>query len=203
MGSYYDQLLFPSDNELGIPTLLEDMQAEFFAKPCYAWGSIKRTRLGVGTWQFYTDDYRWNGLLKKPWNCSDTSPYACTELNITLFEDTPAALAVAEIYKKRWVARYWQSQGVRIFVDVFVPHVHRDYSLLGVPVGWKSYSTRGSDKNIDLLPMDFDIAATHAKTKNIIFVVFGGGSRTADWCTQNNCIHLPYNTKKNPYSTGE
>src|SRR5690606_23826560 len=147
----YDEVIYETDNELGIPLLKSSMQAERVIKPCHAWGSQSRNRINEGMWHFYVDDYRWSNLLKNPWKCTETRPQVCTELNISLFEDTPPALVVAEIYKKRWVSRYFQDQGIKMFVDLFVPENHMELNLLGVPIGWRAYSTRGKSKEVDSL----------------------------------------------------
>ena len=190
-----DSIVFPSDNSLGIPVLKPELQGKFIEKPCYAWGNVPRNSQGVKTWHFYTDDYRWNALLKKPWQVVDTYPTACAELNISMWEDTAPALALADIYKKRWVARYWQESGVRIFVDLFVPQPLAEFNLLGVPKGWQSYATRGVSRDLEGLDYDFKVATEHAGG-DVIFVVVGGGADVADWCAINKAIHLAYRIKK-------
>lgn len=196
----YDEIRFPSDNTLGIPALKKELQAEYLTKPTLCWGSTARNRENSGTWHFYTDDYRWNTLIKNPDKLIQTKPSICCELNITLFEDTPPALALPEIFKKRWVSRYLQEHGIKIIVDLYVPNELRDLNLLGVPPGWKSYSTRGISKQIEELNNDYETAVNHAGTDQVMFVVFCGGSKAADWCTEHNAIHVPYKAKKNVHS---
>lgn len=192
-----DSLVFPTDNSLGIPCLKPDLQAKWLEKPCYSWGSVPRgVKNGVKTWHFYTDDYRWNSLKRNPEKLVNTYPETCCELNISLFNDTAPALVVAEIFKKRWVSRYWQENGIHILVDLFVPENHQDYNLLGVPTGWRAYSTRGKSGETSDLESDFNTAKRHAKTDDIFFVVFAGGADVADWCVQNQAIHLPYRVTK-------
>lgn len=196
----YDQIRYLSDNSLGIPTLKLDMQAKHVVKPCLCWGSTSRNRRNEGMWHFYTDDYRWNNIIKNPDKLIKTKPSICTELNITLFEDTPPALALAEIFKKRWVSRHLQEQGVQIIVDLFVLQELSEYNFLGVPKNWKAYSTRGTSGKISELRSDYNLALSYAGTDDILFVVFCGGSDVADWCMDNNAIHVPYKSDKNIYS---
>lgn len=196
----YDTIIYPTDNELGIPTLRADLQAEHLIKPVLAWGSTRRTTPNNGTWHFYVDDYRWTNLLKNPTKFLDTRPTLSTELNLTLYEDTPPALAVSEIYKKRWFSRHIQDRGIRIFVDLYVPEKHRDWNLLGVPKGWRAYSTRGKSGELDLLTEDFETAKTHRGSDDILFIVFGGGSVVSEWCLLNGAVHVPYKSQKNVYS---
>lgn len=192
--------LFPSDNELGIPLLLEEHQAEWIEAPCRAWGSCGRTRIHQGTWHFYSEDYRWSNLWACPWQVTDTQPIVCVEPNYSIQDETPPALAIASIHKKRWLARYWQSRGVRIFVDLYVPAHHQDWNLLGVPRGWKAYATRGGDREIDGLIHDYETACHHAGTDAIVFAAFGGGPRVAEWCRDHRAMHVPYRAKRNAYS---
>lgn len=191
--------IFPSDNELGIPTLL-DCQADWIEAPCRAWGSTGRTRINLGTWHFYVDDYRWSAIWENPWQVTDTQPVVCVEPNYSIQDETPPALAIASIYRKRWLARYWQSCGIKIFVDLFVPSHHQDWNLLGVPSGWRAYATRGQDRNLDGLIEDHETARCHARTDQIVFAVFGGGPRVADWCQEQGATHVPYRAKRRAYS---
>jgi len=197
---YNDTLIFPSDNELGIPTLRMDRQAQWIEKPCLAWGSVSRKADWVKTWHFYSDDYRWSKLIKQPWDLLPTRPVICCEMNISIFDDSPAALALAEIYKKRLASRLWQERGIEILVDLYVPERLMDWNLLGVPAGWKAYSTRASAKRVPELDMRFERAKAHAGTDNILFAVFGGGEVVADWCQQTGATHVPYAAKKRPHS---
>jgi hypothetical protein len=97
------------------------------------------------------------------------------EPNISIYGQTPRVLALKAIYEKRWIARWWQSVGVRIFVDMNVHPAYAEDNLLGVPPRWKTYATRGYTDRLDDTLREFDLACKHAQTREITFVVYGGG----------------------------
>lgn len=68
MKEYIPDCLFPSDNELEVPSLLPDVQPEFCEIPFVCWGETARTfqMNGNGTLHFYTDDYRFNAVFEHP-----------------------------------------------------------------------------------------------------------------------------------------
>lgn len=195
-----DDAIFPSDNEYGIPILLPEMQAEWIAAPCRAWGSVPRGRPHDGTFHFYVDDYRWSAVINSPWQFTETGAGVAVEPNFSVMDDMPVALVIERTYRKRWIARYWQSHGVQMFVDLFVPQHYRHWNLLGVPVGWKAYATRGGDRDMPGLMADYQTAIHHAGTDQITFAVFGGGKEVADWCRRNGATHIGYQGNRNVHS---
>ena len=60
--------LFPTDNDLEIPTLDIDMQAKECQSPFLCFGEQKRTfnLNGEGSLHFYTDDYRFSAIYEHP-----------------------------------------------------------------------------------------------------------------------------------------
>lgn len=96
------------------------------------------------------------------------------------------------IYRKRWLARRWQSRGVRIVVDLNVDPVFRDMSLLGVPEGWRAYAVRQqAGIGLDAIEADFEHAAQHAGSRNLLFCVFGGWKKIRDLCAERNWQWCP------------
>lgn len=193
--------LFPSDNEYDIPSL-EPQEKSGVDLPVTAWGSIGRSLRMPGTWHLYVDDYRFDGLFTTPHKLVSTECVAATEANCSIFPQTPRAVALSAIYKKRWLSRYWQTYGVRIFVDLNVPERYEEENLLGVPDGWTHFSTRGYDRKLALLDGCLSVASTKAGRLPLL-VVCGGGARVADWCRSNTAVHVPYGSAKNPYSAAE
>lgn len=63
---YIPDCLFPTDNELEIPTLLLEKQAGTCEIPFVCFGEQKRTfkMEGRGTLHFYTDDYRFSSIWR-------------------------------------------------------------------------------------------------------------------------------------------
>lgn len=188
---------FPSRNVFGVPDLSIKRQADALDEPFKRWGSISRKTEHRGSWHFYTDDYKFSALLKSPGAVPATGCPTAVEPNFSFSEDTPPALALYWIYQKRWLARYWQDEGIRILVDLHVPKRYSSsdednggvHNFLGVPKGWTAYCTRavaGWEKALDY---EFSLAVNHAGTENLLFVVYGGGTDIADYCRMKGWSH--------------
>lgn len=136
-------ILFPSDNLYDIPCLRLDRQAGHLELPFVPYGTGRRNKR-VATLHFYVDDYRFNALWKNPAKIFDNNPAAAVECNYSLFDTTPLAFGLQFIYQKRWMARYWQENGIRIYVDLNVSSKFFEYNRMGVPDGWNAFATRGT-----------------------------------------------------------
>jgi len=176
--------VFPSEAEWGIPLLDLNMQAQAVVTPVRIWGTIARTSNMPGTWVFYTDDYRFTGLMNDPDKLLGTGCAVAAEMNFTIAPDTPRACALYSIFKKRWYNRYWQSRGVRTIVDLFTStDVLGDMDLLGVPKGWGAFCTRGEgDRQIGWIEKDYERAARWTGKEPDLFLVYGGGDGVKRLC---------------------
>ena len=184
--------LLPTDNDLGIPLLDSRFQAGFLYLPFTRWGEIARSRMMPGTYHFYTDDYKYEALWKDPSNVINSRCRAIVEPNFSINDQMPVAVALWQIYCKRWLARYWQSYGVEIFVDLNVPPTYAELNLYGVPRGWRAYCTRGLNMDEDIVVRDYEIALSHTGGKPL-FVVYGGGKPIYSLCKNNGWLWLPEN----------
>lgn len=184
-------LLFPSDNEWGIPLLQLHGQPEGLPMPVERWGKRTRGSQMLGTWHFYTDDYKFNALWDDPTLIVHSGCRAIVEPNISTGPHMPAAVALWGIYRKRWLARWAQQYGVAVFVDLNVDPAFARLNLLGVPKGWRHYATRSIDAQSDLLEADYQIAQTHANGEPIVFMVVGGGQVTHTRCKERGWVHIP------------
>lgn len=173
--------LFPSDNEFDIPLLDINMQADFLDLPFNIWGYVKRKSKHKGTIGFYTDDSRFNAIWDNPHDVVNTNCLSVVEPNYSTNNDMPLAIGLWGIYRKRWIARYWQSYGIKIFVDLNVDNKYFQHNMLGVPHGWKSYCTRGYSDYIENTEAQYEIAKAHAGTEPL-FVVYGGGQKVQEFC---------------------
>lgn len=187
--------LFASDNEYGIPTLEMSMMADYVDSPIYAWGG-QRGRKGksnVGTYHFYTTDGHIEPLWKNPAQVVNTVAKCLTEINFSVLPQTPIAMAIYHTYRKRWLARYFQSHGIKIFVDLTVSLGFEHINMLGVPKGWKAYSQRGSTMLIDDGSLDFrhQLATEHAGTDKILMLMIGGGRAIQDYCKKKDYVWIP------------
>lgn len=150
-------LRFPQD-EHDIPMLSLERQAFGLDLPMMAWGSIKRGRPMRGTYHMYVHDHDFIRVWDNPDIVVQTECAAVVEPNFSVFTDTPLPVALWAIYRKRWLARYWQERGINIWVDLRVAPAWRDINLLGVPPGWQCYATRGYADDLPLLDHDYATA---------------------------------------------
>jgi hypothetical protein len=184
--------LFPTNNPWDIPTLYLPLQADFVDLPVRGWGSIKRKNSMRGTWHFYVDDYKFAALWKSPDVVLKTAAVSVVEVNYTTEDEMPMAMCLHRIFLKRWLARYWQSQGLRVFVDLNVAKKCDEINLLGVPDGWKSFATSGADYATDRLLTQESIALRKAGGVGPInFLVYGGGPKVAQLCAERGWIRIP------------
>jgi hypothetical protein len=178
--------LWPSDNPFGIPLLDLALQADAVEFPVTLWGSQGQTRSMRGTWCFYAHDETFEPLWANPGKVLPSGAPCLVEPNWSTSDQTPLILSLYSIFKRRFVARYWQSQGRRVFVDI---NVHQSLlepceatggaapALLGVPAGWQAYATRAHADRPEMLLKEFDVACAHAGGRTPLFLVYGGGKR--------------------------
>lgn len=132
------------------------------------------------------------GTIRPPSRTPD--PIACMEVNFSIYGWTPYPKALFNIYRKRWLARYWQSKGIKILVDLYVNDKYAELNLLGVPKGWRAYSTRGytgKDRDTSNILSRHKTAVQHAGTDQILFVVVGGGNTAQDLCRERGWVWVP------------
>ncbi len=183
--------LFGCDNDFGIPTLDIHMQAEYVHLPFAKWGTKARNQRMPGTYHFYTDDYKFEALWSNPTGIVNSACNAVVECNFSTGDQMPRIVGLHQIYRKRWLARYWQSQGVRVFVDLNVAPRFAEANLLGVPAGWRAYMTRGSAESLPVLDAEYAMAVERAGTSAIEFAVYGGGREVALCCQARGYNWIP------------
>lgn len=189
-------ILFPSDNLYDIPCLRLDRQAGHLELPFVPYGTGRRNKR-VATLHFYVDDYRFNALWKNPAKIFDNNPAAAVECNYSLFDTTPLAFGLQFIYQKRWMARYWQENGIRIYVDLNVSSKFFDYNRMGVPDGWDAFATRGALGGLELLKAKFNQARQISGLDSPNLIVYGGGKEVHEFCCQHSLLYVhDYMTEK-------
>lgn len=196
---------FPSDNSFGIPSLLLNLQGDYIDLPALPWGAKARRRCrrqnwSVGTFHFYVDDYRFSAVWDKPDNLVEWCPVSVVEPNYTTGLHTTLAEVLWLTYKKRWLARYWQSKGIRVFVDLFVEPRFYEANLLGVPRTWRSFATRyqafdhiGQPWGFEGLESDYRATVQHTGTTENNFCVVGGSEPTENYCAERGWLWIPDN----------
>ena len=177
--------IFPSSNDWGIPDLDLSMQPDTTDIDWLKWGVQQRTATHDGGIHFYTDDYKFSAVWDKPDDLLETGCSAVIEPNFSTWANMPRALAMTDIYKKRWLARYWQKKGVRLWVDVNTsPHLH-DLNFLGVPKEWRYFATRylasfddGNVAGYDATMKDWQAIVDYTGTDECVLLVYGARPTT-------------------------
>lgn len=189
---YIPDCLFPSDNDLEIPSLRLDVQPKSCEIPFLCYGEQRRTKdmHGKGTLHFYCDDYRFNGIWNRPEKILAHNPANIVEPNFSLFNETPVAFGMQSIYKKRFIARAMQERGIGIYVDLNVANKFYALNMIGVPLGYSSFCTRGYSDRINSLEFEYRIAERIANGNQLTFVVYGGGDVVRKWCQQHRSVYV-------------
>ena len=190
-------MYFPSNNEWDIPLLDINMQAKYLDLPLYGWGTVSRkARNAAQTIHFYVDDYRFNAIWKYPDKLVQCNPINVIEPNYTTSHGMGRAVILWLTFKKRWIARYWQTQGIRVFVDAFAPEFE-DINFMGVPKEWAAFATRylGTNPSGDISGWE-QVEETYTKCReystaeNLIFVVVGGAKDIESKCAERGWFHV-------------
>ncbi len=148
------------------------------------WGRFSRSKPYDGVYHFYTDDYKFSRVWSEPQKLIQSGCDSIVEPNYSTHPNMPRAVALYNIYRKRWIARYCQEHDIGVFVDLCTETVFDDIALLGIPVGWKSYATRAYARRRGLLELDARRAMERAQSDDITLLVIGGGQAEYELCQQ-------------------
>lgn len=143
-----------------------------------------------GTLHFYTDDYRFNAVWEHPEKIMQHQPAQIVEPNFSLFNEMPIAFGMQAVYKKRFVARAMQERGVRVFVDLNVAPKFYKLNMLGVPLGWKAFCTRGYSDRLNYLEFEYELAKSYAGDGDMLFVIYGGGLECKRFARAHGCVYI-------------
>lgn len=188
--SMYADVLYESDNELEIPNLLLDMQAGKVELPITPWGANSRLRKDVATYHFYVDDYRFEALFKDPIKLLMSGCKAVVEPNCSCHDQTPIAWGIQLIYKKRWLSRYLQECGIKVYADLNVSHKFIEYNKMGIPKGYNAFFTRGLDGWMESLKLDLQVAQEISGLEKPNLVVYGGGDEVKAFCRNHGLLYI-------------
>lgn len=195
-------LALPATNRLGIPDLDPALAPQGVPLPVWCWGQTGRGRPNPGTWHHYTADYRFRAVEKDPGRIVTTGCEAAVELNYSVYDDTPLAVAFWTLYKKRYIARLWQQAGIKVFIDCNLPERVLDApeSRWGIPEGYPAFATRGYERRFEALAREYEWA-TSISLRTPVFLVIGGGKQVAAWCQRTpGAFHSGYAGTKRVYS---
>jgi len=135
-------------------------------------------------------------LLDDPRVLVEAQPPCCIEINQSTNPLIPKAMFAWMVFQKRWTSRYWQSHGIRIFVDLNVDPKFDEMNLLGVPQGFSSFATRAYKRHATDILRQFGIAKRISGKDTPIFVVYGGGKYTQRICNDNGLLWIPENSDR-------
>jgi hypothetical protein len=85
----------------------------------------------------------------------------------------PLAVGLFQIYKKRWLARYWQHLGIKIIADLFVSEKFERYNFAGIPKGWGSYAIKQTEKNQADIIRIHELAKIQSNNDIKLFAIYG------------------------------
>lgn len=188
--SMFKDVLYASDNDFDIPTLLTEQMAGKLELPFSPWGANSRLRKDVTTYHFYVDDYRFEHLFKDPVKLLMSGCKAVVEPNCSCHDQTPIAWGIQLIYKKRWLARYFQECGIKVYADLNVAHKFIEYNKMGIPKGYNAFFTRGLDGWMDSLESDLAVAQEISGLECPNLVVYGGGKEIKKFCQEHNLLYV-------------
>lgn len=184
--------IYTSDNELEIPSLLLAQQpVSGLELPFAAWGSQSRKlRANVATYHFYVDDYRFNALWKNPIDLLSSGCRAIVEPNCSCHDQTPIAYGLSLIYKKRYLARYFQECGIKVYADLNVAPKFNEYNKLGIPKGYNAFATRGAGEWLEQLDMVLETAKEISGLDVPNLLVYGGGDLCKKFCREHGVQYV-------------
>lgn len=113
--------LFPSDNDLGIPTLHHTSLTQvprWLAPYCTRIRSQREP--ADGAVHFFLDDYRFETVWSRPRKAlAALTPYrTLLAPDFSLYQDWPLSLQIWNTYRSRWCSVYWQAQGFTVIPTV-------------------------------------------------------------------------------------
>lgn len=185
-----DDRIYPSDNEFDIPVLMVEQQPKNgLILPFNGWGACSRDKKMIGTYHFYVDDYRFEAIWKHPEKVIVSGCKAIVEPNLSLFDTTPVAYGLQQIYKKRWIARYFQECGIDVYADLNVSVKFKEYNKMGIPKGYNAFFTRGYDQRLESLKGELEVAQEISGLQTPNLIVYGGGSKVKKFCADNSLVY--------------
>jgi hypothetical protein len=182
--------LYPSNNIYDIPTLKMELMGTFPELPVKPYGADSRQKGGVGTYHFYVDDYRFEAIWKNPSNILQSDCTTIFEPNLSLFDTTPISYGLFLIYKKRWISRFFQEEGIKVYADLNVAKKFQEYNIMGIPDGYNAFCTRGYSGRLSYLIEELEIAKKISGLKEPNFVIYGGGKEIKEFAAQNNLTYI-------------
>lgn len=188
--SMLNDCLYESNNQFDIPNLLLEQQAGKLLLPFAPWGADSRLRKDVATYHFYVDDYRFEAIWKDPIKVLTSGVKALVEPNLSVYDTTPIAYGLQQIYKKRWISRHFQECGIKVYADLNVSVKFREYNKMGLPKGYNAFFTRGYADRLEYLKGELEVAREVSGLQTPNLLVYGGGDEIRDFCIENSLVYV-------------
>lgn len=129
---------YQSDNIYGIPELLD---TPFVPKGLVPYGTQVRRKYAQVEGKcvhFFLDDHKFEPLWSKPNKTLPPIQYVGQAISpdFSISTDYPLAVNVWQIYRSRWLARYWQEHNIDVIPNVtWTDEESYEYCFLGIPKG--------------------------------------------------------------------
>ena len=188
--SMLSDCLYESNNIFDIPNLLLNMQAGKLQLPFSPYGAESRQKKGIATYHFYVEDYRFEAIWKDPTKVLQSGCTSIVEPNLSLFDTTPVAWGLQQIYKKRWIARYFQECGIKVYADLNVARKFYEYNRMGILDGYNAFCTRGYAERIEYLKQEHNIAKEISGKDIPNLIVYGGGKSIREYCATHSLLYI-------------
>ena len=90
-----------------------------------------------GIVHFFTDDYRFEQLWSKPWAGLKIVQQwgAVFAPDFSMYPEWPAVANMWNLYRSRWLMRFWQQHGVTVYPTVSWATGHESWIFEGLPTG--------------------------------------------------------------------
>ena len=158
--------------------------------PIDPWGVEGRYKKHMNAYHFYVDDYRFERLFKDPIALLMSGCKQIVEPNCSIHDNTPKPFALWQIYRKRFLARYFQECGVQVFADLNVSHRFAEFNRLGIPDGYNAFFTRGVSGWQNHLDLNLEMAQRISGLDHPNLNVYGGGSDIEEWCYKHQVAYF-------------
>lgn len=127
-----EAVAFPSTNQFGIPDIRSDMLCDLIPKTTWGRQDIEDASSTFFLWStgtfpseaqggvlgFFVDDYRfesvWSDVVQIAQKIKGQKWGGVCTPDFSLWWSLPLAIKIYNVYRSRWVARYWQEYGIKI-----------------------------------------------------------------------------------------
>ena len=191
-------LLFPAckfpTTSLGIPGLDLSLIPKAIPAPFVPWGSRPRyNQTFSGTYHFFTEDERFSVLWKSPDRVLLSGSSVFVEPDWSIPEDSDYPIFLYQLYRRRYISRYWQSLGLYIVPNLSASWYWIKFIGSGVPQGCSIFSTSGLSASPDLLEAQFELACKISGSNSPQFLVYGGNHEVKFFCNSHSSwIYYPF-----------